>query len=318
MLTFDEAPNLRRTLDQLTWARDILVVDSFSTDETVAIARSFPQVRLVQRRFDTFAGQCNFGLEQIESEWVLSLDADYVLTDELVEELQEKLKAESRKLKSEAGGWRTEDAPSTLNSQLSTLSPQPSTLRPQPSTAEAVGYRARFRYCIHGRSLRASLYPPRTVLYRRAKAHYRDEGHGHRVVVDGPVRELAGMILHDDRKPLERWLREQDRYARIEAEWLVGIGKKLKAENRKLKSEADASRVGAPSTALRPPSSVHRLSWPDRIRRKIVLAPPLVFFYTLICQGLILDGWPGWYYVFQRTLAEVLLSLRLVEQKLKR
>jgi len=42
-----------------------------------------------------------------------------------------------------------------------------------------------------------------------------------------------------------------------------------------------------------------------------------VFFYTLIGKGLILDGWPGWFYVFQRTFAEILLSLRLMEEKLK-
>jgi hypothetical protein len=56
----------------------------------------------------------------------------------------------------------------------------------------------------------------------------------------------------------------------------------------------------------------------DRIRRQIIFAPALIFFYTLFGKGLIFDGWPGWYYVFQRTLAEVLLSLRLIEQKLKR
>ncbi|HEY8669750.1 MAG TPA: hypothetical protein VIL63_02830 [Terriglobales bacterium] len=39
--------------------------------------------------------------------------------------------------------------------------------------------------------------------------------------------------------------------------------------------------------------------------------------YLLFARGLILDGWPGWYYVLQRTIAEMLLSLRLLEAKLK-
>ena len=81
ILTFNEAPNLWRTLEKLAWARQALIVDSFSTDETLDIARKFPQVRIVQREFDTFAGQCNFGLQKIDTEWVLSLDADYVLSD---------------------------------------------------------------------------------------------------------------------------------------------------------------------------------------------------------------------------------------------
>lgn len=244
ILTFNEAPNLRRTLARMAWAKEIVIVDSFSTDETLEIARAFPQVRVVQRKFDTFAGQCNFGLEQISTGWVLSLDADYVLTPELV--------AEIGRLD---GG--------------------------EPSA----GYQARFRYCIHGRPLRASLYPPRTVLYLKDKAHYANEGHGHRVHIEGPVRMLAGWIDHDDRKPLERWYGEQIKYAGQEARHLL---------------DTDPARLNAA----------------DRIRRRILLAPGLVFFYTLLGKGLILDGWPGWFYVGQRTFAELLLSLRLLEEKL--
>src|SRR2546428_5645948 len=87
ILTYNEAPNIRRTLERLRWAHRIVVVDSYSTDETVEIAKGFPNVDLVQRRFDSFARQCNFGLEQIRSRWVLSLDADYVLSDELLKEI---------------------------------------------------------------------------------------------------------------------------------------------------------------------------------------------------------------------------------------
>src|SRR5438552_7381242 len=87
VLTFNEAPNIRRTLEQLTWAKEILVIDSFSTDETLDIIREFPQTRIVQRKFDSFADQCNFGLDHVHTEWALSLDADYVLSLELIDEI---------------------------------------------------------------------------------------------------------------------------------------------------------------------------------------------------------------------------------------
>lgn len=58
---------------------------------------------------------------------------------------------------------------------------------------------------------------------------------------------------------------------------------------------------------------VHKLSWGDRIRKQKVLAPFIILFYCLIFKGGILDGWHGWYYAFQRLLAEVLLSIRLIE-----
>ena len=246
ILTFNEAPNIRRTLEKLAWAQNILVLDSFSTDETLEIVRSFPQARVVQRQFDSFARQCNFGLAQITTGWVLSLDADYVLSDELIDEVK--------------------------------------SLKPPTSV---IGYSARFKYCVCGHSLRASLYPPRTVLYRRKMAQYRDEGHGHRVQIQGAVESLGGFIFHDDRKPLDRWIDGQKRYARVEAQHLLA-------------APADDLNVA------------------DRLRQHIGPAPFLVLFYTLFVKGLILDGWPGWYYVYQRTLAEVLLSLSLLEARLQK
>src|SRR5262245_41693888 len=87
IITFDEVPNIARTLDKLAWARRIVVVDSGSTDGTLDILARCPQVALFKRAFDSFADQCNFGLAKIESEWVLSLDADYELSNRLVEEL---------------------------------------------------------------------------------------------------------------------------------------------------------------------------------------------------------------------------------------
>ena len=88
ILTYNEAPNIDRTLQKLTWAKRIIVVDSYSTDQTVEILKKYPQIDIYQRSFDSFANQCNFGLSQINTAWVLSLDADYILGDRLVEELK--------------------------------------------------------------------------------------------------------------------------------------------------------------------------------------------------------------------------------------
>lgn len=88
ILTRDEEPNLRRTLAQLRWAADVVVVDSFSTDATLEIAREFPNVRVFQREIDTLAEQSNFGIRQARTQWVLLLDADYFVPDTFVEELR--------------------------------------------------------------------------------------------------------------------------------------------------------------------------------------------------------------------------------------
>ena len=85
ILTLDEAPNIGRVLDRLSWAKDIVVVDSFSRDATTDIVRRYPNTRLFQRQFDLHANQWNFGLKEtgITTAWVLALDADFVVPEEL-------------------------------------------------------------------------------------------------------------------------------------------------------------------------------------------------------------------------------------------
>ena len=243
ILTYNEGPNIKQTLDRLAWAEDIVVVDSFSNDNTLEIVGQYKQARVLKRQFSSFSDQCNFGLTEgrITTEWVLNLDADYVLTDEFVDELK--------------------------------------SLHP---TSGIDGYTARFIYCINGQRLRSGIYPPVTVLFRIAKGSYTTDGHAHRVVIDGQVGELESAILHDDRKPLNRWVEAQKRYSELEAKKLLTTDSKM-------------------------------LNWKDRLRKWKVIAPPAMLFYCLIIRGGFLDGWAGFYYAFQRTFAELLLSLRLIE-----
>jgi glycosyltransferase involved in cell wall biosynthesis len=246
ILTYNEAPNIDRNLEQLRWAGDIVVVDSFSDDETLSLVAKFPQARVFQRRFDCLENQWNYAIEQtgISTEWVLALDADYITTPALVEEL--------------------------------------SRLRPAP---DVNGYRASFRYCVYGERLRGSAYPPVVVLYRRARAHYRQDGHAHRVVVAGRVESLREPMLHDDRKSLTRWLQSQNTYMRQEVDKLLESGEQ-------------------------------NLPLPDRIRGVKFLAPFLVFLHCMIAKRGILDGKKGLYYALQRMLAETLLSIYLLDKEL--
>lgn len=246
ILTLDEEANIARALESVKWARRILVIDSGSSDGTLEIVDRYPQAVVETRRFDSFAGQCNFGLSRISTEWVLSLDADYELSPELAEEI-----------------------------------------RRLPISEEVSGYSAAFVYRVYGKALRSTLYPPRTVLYRRDRAQYRDIGHGHRVTIEGQIRRLNAPIFHDDRKPLSRFLSSQRTYARLEADYLLS----------------------SPEGALGRSGRIRRMGWP---------APALVFLYTLFVKRCIFDGWPGWTYTLQRTLAEILIALEILDRRLCR
>lgn len=77
ILTLNEADNIEACLDSLAWADDVVVLDSFSSDETVAIAEA-KGARVVQRKFDDFGSQRNYALDSInfKHDWVFHLDAD--------------------------------------------------------------------------------------------------------------------------------------------------------------------------------------------------------------------------------------------------
>lgn len=89
ILTYNEEPNIRRTLDSMTWAFQIIVIDSFSTDGTLDILNEYANVKVFKRKFDNHTNQWNFGLEHVKTEWVFSCDADYVITLKLLDEIRE-------------------------------------------------------------------------------------------------------------------------------------------------------------------------------------------------------------------------------------
>lgn len=247
ILTFNEEPNIRRSLDRLQCFEDVLVIDSGSTDGTLDIVNEYSNTRILTRSFDSFANQWNFALREgaIKTSWTLAMDADYILTDDFINE-------------------------------LSKIDPE----------TETEAYRISFDYCIFGKKLSATLYPPIIALYRHHDVHYIQDGHCMRAQVKGKVTNLLSKIQHDDRKPLSRWLASQVKYAEQEAELL-----------------------------LTKPKSELRIQ--DRLRRKVVIAPWLVPLYSLTLGRGLLDGWAGIYYALQRGIAESILSIKLIESRIK-
>ena len=100
ILTLNEELHIRRCIENVrSIAKQIFVVDCFSTDRTLEIAKQYNNVIILQNKWVTYATQFNWALEHapIQTEWVLRLDADEYLTPELKLELEEKIPSLSNK-----------------------------------------------------------------------------------------------------------------------------------------------------------------------------------------------------------------------------
>ncbi len=87
IVTQNEQDRIRQCLESVVWAREIIIVDAFSTDQTVEICRSYTD-RIYSRKWDGFIPQKNYALTLATRDWVLSLDADERLSEQLIAEIK--------------------------------------------------------------------------------------------------------------------------------------------------------------------------------------------------------------------------------------
>ncbi|MFW5988388.1 MAG: glycosyltransferase family 2 protein [bacterium] len=86
IITYNEEEMLEDCLESVSWTDEIVVIDSLSEDRTREIASKYTD-KVYQREFDNFSNQRNFGLNKLDSEWILVLDADERVTEALKAEI---------------------------------------------------------------------------------------------------------------------------------------------------------------------------------------------------------------------------------------
>ena len=179
ILTFNEASNIEMTLASLRWASRVVVLDSGSTDQTERIARSFNNVNWYVREFDNHRAQWLYAIHEtsITSHYVLALDADM----------------------RPGVGFQDE-----LNAFLS-------------FGGEFAGARIPFEYRMLGRALMGSIYPAQIRLFQKNQVRIVQLGHSQAFEVNGNVCKFRSPLIHEDLKPMSRWLNNQMKYASLEA-----------------------------------------------------------------------------------------------------
>lgn len=93
IITYNEEDNIGQCLETVKWCDEIILLDSYSDDKTVEIADQYTE-KIYLRKFDDFASQRNYALGKVTSDWVLVVDADERVTEELKGEIDEILTAQ--------------------------------------------------------------------------------------------------------------------------------------------------------------------------------------------------------------------------------
>jgi glycosyltransferase involved in cell wall biosynthesis len=190
LITRKAATQLPACLASLAFCDELLVVDSGSDDNTVALARQ-QGARVIETHWRGFGPQKQFAVEQAAHDWVLCIDADERVSERLRE---------------------------SILAALAAVPPAPT----------FVAYRFarcnRFmgRYLRHGEG-----YPDWNLrLFDRRQAHWSDDVVHEKVLTDAPLGVLPGDLLHDSAESLENYLAKQNRYSTLAAKAALARGER--------------------------------------------------------------------------------------------
>jgi hypothetical protein len=185
VICFNEEAILEKCLAAVQWADEVIVVDSHSTDRTVEIARRYA-TRVLQNEWQGYAQQKTFALSHATNPWILSLDADEVVSPELAREIR-------------------------------------SLLDREPDLA---GFRVPRMTFYLGRFLRHCWYPDYKVrLFQRALGRWSEHEVHESVLLEGPCGKLAHPLLHYSFQSIRDHLRTIQEYTSLGAASLAGSGR---------------------------------------------------------------------------------------------
>ena len=190
VVTRDEEERIRACLESVAWADELIVIDAESQDKTATIARELTD-HVVVRPWPGYAAQKNVGLEMARGAWILSLDADEVVSPDLREEIEAVVQR---------------DGPRD-------------------------GYEVPRRNIFWGRWVRhGGLYPDWQLrLFRRGRGRFGERAVHESVCVDGEVGRLSGHLEHRSYRDVADFVARADRYAALAADDWLAQGRRVHA-----------------------------------------------------------------------------------------
>lgn len=188
----NEEESIRRCLESVKWADEIVIVDQFSTDRTVEICTDFTDKIFQREMTDGFGPQKQFGVEHASQNWVLSIDADEWLSEELKQSIHEVFR----------------QGPEYDGYEFMVLT-------------NYLGYW--IRHC--------GWYVPHLRLFDRRTGRFNDSRVHEMVIVDGRVGRLEGDLLHMSYHDLHQHMSKLDLYTDYDAQIVDAKGIVLRPSN---------------------------------------------------------------------------------------
>lgn len=219
--TRNEEGNIGRCLESVkSIADEVIVVDEYSTDKTRELVEKFGAKVYLEPHHNNFHITKQKALERVSGEWILQLDADEVVTQELALDIKSVL----------AGSYKKE--PCELFRRHQSLIEKRDGKIGKP-TGEIVGYFIPRRNMFLGKPLiHAGVYPDGVIrLVKNGKARFPQKSVHEQIALDGEVSWLSGDLLHYDSPTLKRYLSRLNRYTDLKASELKreGVGKNISA-----------------------------------------------------------------------------------------
>ena len=223
ILTFNEEMHIKRCLDNLSSiVKEVFIIDSYSTDKTLEIAKEYDNVTILQNKWVNYATQFNWGLKNspIKTEWVIRLDADEYLLPELIEELEQKMHELNR---------------------------------------DVTGITLKRRHIFLGKWMKRGTYPVKLLrIFKTGKAiceeRFMDE---HIQLLEGTSVEMDNDFVDENLNNLSWWANKHVGYAIREAVDLLDIefdltGSAATDENKNINKQAQAKRMKKHKYAKKP------------------------------------------------------------------
>ncbi|ASW76512.1 glycosyl transferase [Chryseobacterium piperi] len=190
IITYNEEKNIREVLECFDFCDEIVIIDSFSTDKTLEIAKTFPNVKIIQNKFEDFTKQRNLALDNARNDWALFLDGDERITPQLRSEIVEELNKTDKK--------------------------------------DAYYFYRKFFFADKPINYSGTQTDKNFRLFRKSKARYIAEKKVHETLkVEGRIGEMKNKLLHFSVSDYESYKKKMIHYGVLKGQELALKGKKF-------------------------------------------------------------------------------------------